>query len=440
MESSSRQVPAIGHRSIGQFVPRRDGVIGAMVSLLESIFKADLRSEKDANVSEARPNAGPPVAQPVWPVTNLTITAIETIQIRVPLDRTYRGANYQMTHRSTIIVRIQTEQGIIGEAYAGDEEESNAAIERIIHREIVPKLIGEDALCVERCWELARPATSDILRDRRLGLVACACVDTAIWDAVGKALGQPLWRLWGGYRRRVPIISSGGYYGSDKSIGDEMSALQEAGFAGAKFKVGGLSPQADAARFIEARTAVGDGFVLLADANQAWTPLEAIAFARAVADHDLYWFEEPCRWHNDRLAMRDVRLSTGVRVCAGQSEFSAGGCRDLMVTGAIDVCNFDASWSGGPTEWRRVAAMALSFDVVMGHHEEPQVASHLLAAIPHAAFVETFQSSRDPIWWRLVSNRPPVVDGHIELTDAPGLGWELDEDYIASHRVASAPA
>jgi L-alanine-DL-glutamate epimerase-like enolase superfamily enzyme len=83
--------------------------------------------------------------------------------------------------------------------------------------------------------------------------------------------------------------------------------------------------------------------------------------------------------------MRDVRTMGGVAVCAGQSEFSAGGCRDLMVEGAIDVCNFDASWSGGPTEWRRVAGMALTFDVTMGHHEEPQVAGHLLASIPHGA-------------------------------------------------------
>jgi L-alanine-DL-glutamate epimerase-like enolase superfamily enzyme len=125
-----------------------------------------------------------------------------------------------------------------------------------------------------------------------------------------------------------------------------------------------------------------------------------------------------------------------VRVCAGQSEFTAGGCRDLMVDGAIDVCNFDASWSGGPTEWRRVAGMALAFDVRMAHHEEPQVGSHLLASIPHGTFMETFQRDRDPIWWGLVANRPAIVDGHVSLTDTPGLGWELDWDFVERHRVA----
>ena len=85
------------------------------------------------------------------------------------------------------------------------------------------------------------------------------------------------------------------------------------------------------------------------------------------------WFEEPCRWHNDKRALRDVRMRGGIPVCAGQSEYTPSGCRDLMETGSIDVCNFDASWSGGPTVWRRTAAIAHAYDVQMGHHEEPQV-------------------------------------------------------------------
>jgi len=364
----------------------------------------------------------------------LPIQAIETIAIRVPLRRVYQGSHYHMTHRSTVIVRIMVD-GLIGEAYAGDEDSTLLEIERIINDEIAPKLIGQDAMAVERCWELARPATFDILRDRRLGLVACAGVDLAIWDLLGKALGQPLWRLWGGYCNRRPMIAIGGYYAADADIEAEIAELRDMGLAGLKFKVGGLTPEEDAERFKRARAAAGPDFVLAADANQGWTPRDAIRFARLVEDHDLMWFEEPCRWHNDRVAMRDVRYHSGARVCAGQSEFSAGGCRDLMVAGAIDVCNFDSSWSGGPTEWRRAAAMAHAFDVMMGHHEEPQVASHLLASIPHGGYVECFHPDRDPIWWDLIANRPPLRDGFLELSDAPGLGWVLDADYIAHHQV-----
>jgi L-alanine-DL-glutamate epimerase-like enolase superfamily enzyme len=369
-------------------------------------------------------------------IRSLTIRRIETIPIRVPLGRIYRGSYYEMSHRSTIVTRVYTDEGIVGEAYAGDEDAGLMEIDAIIHEEIEPRLIGADAMAIERCWELSRGVTFNILRDRRLGLVAQACVDSALWDAIGKALSQPLWRLWGGYRDRLPMISIGGYYDGTETIAEEIAQLREAGMAGMKFKVGGRDPVTDAGRFREARRAAGDDFILAADANQGWTREEAITFARLVADEDLRWFEEPCRWHNDRRAMRDVRTMGGVAVCAGQSEFSAGGCRDLMVDGAIDVCNFDASWSGGPTEWRRVAGMALSFDVMMGHHEEPQVAGHLLASIPHGAYVECFHPDRDPIWWNLIANRPKLVDGELILPDAPGLGWELDEEYIEHHRVA----
>jgi D-galactarolactone cycloisomerase len=342
-----------------------------------------------------------------------------------------------MTHRSTIVTRVTTAQGIVGEAYAGDEDEALLAIEGIVQGEIAPKVIGEDALAVERLWERARPATYDILRDRRHGLVACACVDSAIWDAIGKALDQPLWRLWGGYSSSLPMIAIGGYYDSPVSVTAEVEELLDFGFAGMKFKVGGATPAEDAERFREARAAGGDDFILCADGNQGYTREEAIEFVRRVTDLDLRWFEEPCRWHNDRRAMSEVRAIGGVPLCAGQSELSASGCRDLMVAGSIDVCNFDASWSGGPTEWRRVAAMALSFDVAMGHHEEPQVATHLLASIPHGTYAETFHPDRDPIWWNLVANRPPLVDGRIQLTDAPGLGWELDPDFIERFRVTA---
>ncbi len=372
-------------------------------------------------------------------MSSLTIARIETIPIRVPLGRVYRGSHYRMTHRSTTIVRVHTEEGIVGEAYAGDEDAGLFEIDTIVHDEIAPRLIGEDAFAIERCWELARPATFDILRDRRLGLVACGCVDLALWDAIGKALGQPLWRLWGGYRNELPMMSIGGYYDSPLSIPEEIADLRERGIEAMKFKVGGADPVTDAARFRQAREAAGPDFVLAADANQGFTRDDAIRFARLVEDLDLHWFEEPCRWHNDRRAMRDVRMMAGVRVCAGQSEFGIGGVRDLMVEGAIDFCNFDSSWSGGPTEWRRAAAMALAFDVQMAHHEEPQASSHLLASIPHGGFVECFHPDRDPIWWNLIANRPPLVDGRIALSSRPGLGWELDLDYIERHRVA-APA
>ena len=78
--------------------------------------------------------------------------------------------------------------------------------------------------------------------------------------------------------------------------------------------------------------------------------------------------------------------------------------------------------------------MAHAYDVAMGHHEEPQVAVHLIASQSHGTYAECFHPDRDPFWWNLIANRPDAVDGRVRLPDGPGLGWELDRDYIDFHR------
>ena len=364
------------------------------------------------------------------------ITRVETELIRVPLARTYKGSFYQMTHRSTVLLRIFTDDGAMGEAYVGDEDAGLSEIDSIIHEEIAPRLFGHDGHAIEKCWEIARPATWNILRDRRLGLVASAAFDTALWDLMGRTLNIPLWKLWGGYRDAVPVISIGGYYNSNLTIEAEIKYLREKQFAGMKFKVGGLSPAEDAKRVKLARSVAGPDFKIAVDANQGWDIESAVVFARLVEDQDIMWFEEPCHWENDRRAMRDVRFRSGIAVCAGQTEMSAAGCRDLMEIAAIDYCNFDSSWSGGPTEWLRAAAVAATYGVKMAHHEEAQVSAHLIASQSHGTFIEFFHPDRDPIWHNMIANAAPLKSGYMALPTGPGLGWELDRDYIAAHRIS----
>jgi D-galactarolactone cycloisomerase len=366
----------------------------------------------------------------------LTIREIELIPLVVPLSRTYRGSYYEMTARATIVTRVLTEEGVVGEAYAADEEATLPLIQAIIEQEIAPRLRGVSALAYERCWEIAYPVTYDQLRDKRVSLVAVACVDLAIWDAIGKFLNVPLWQLWGGYRDRVPVNIIGGYYGGDlDAVRDEVTGWKEAGYRGCKFKIGGRTPAEDATRVEAARAALGDEFVLTVDANQGYTLNQALEFCRRAQDLDIRWFEEPCVWSNDKRDLRDVRSRGGIPTCAGQSEFSPQACRDLFEFGAVDVCNFDASWSGGYTNWKRMAATAAIYSVELAHHEEPQVAAHLLASQPHGTYVEIFDEARDPIWWNLIANRPKLEDGTFGLPDGAGFGWQLDEDYIEHHRV-----
>lgn len=368
----------------------------------------------------------------------LTIQKIETEALRIPLKRVYKGSKYSMQNRCTIITRVYTDQGVVGEVYTGDTDKEQVDILNIINNELVPAVLGRDVFDTEGCWEAMKPATYDILRDRGVTMQAIACVDTAIWDTLGKALDMPLYKLWGGYRSEIPIIAIGGYYGqTSDELAREVQDYVDYGVAGMKFKIGGATPEEDLARLQIARKTAGDGFTFMVDANQGYTLHEAIKFCK-LAEHagiELRWFEEPVRWYNDTRWLRDVRMATGVPVTAGQSEYTLDGVRDLMVAGSIDVCNFDASWCGGPTIWRRSAAMAAAFGIEVGHHEEAQLSSHLLCGVHHSTYIECFHKDRDPLFWDIQTEPRPIKDGIYHMSDRPGLGLLLDRDYIKKYKV-----
>ncbi|MEI7743502.1 MAG: mandelate racemase/muconate lactonizing enzyme family protein [Chloroflexota bacterium] len=370
--------------------------------------------------------------------TDLVIDRIETIALRAPLGRRFSGSAYSMDNRCTIVVRITTVDGVVSETYSGDTDEEQALIVGIIHDELAPALLGRSARDPEGAWRAMEPSTNNILRDRGLALQAIAALDTAVWDVLGRAVGLPLYRLWGAVADSVPISIIGGYYHLDaEGTAQTVRRYVELGFGGLKFKVGGRTPAIDAERFRIAREAAGPDFTLMADANQGYTLAQAVEFARRVEGLALRWFEEPCRWTNDRRAMRDVRLMTGVPVCAGQSETTLHGIRDLAADGAIDVSNFDASWAGGPTIWRKAAGLCAAYGVALGHHEEPQVSSHLLASVPDHTFTECFDEERDPFFWHLTDMSTRVAGGRYRLPDAPGFGINLDWDYVEAQTVGS---
>ncbi len=368
----------------------------------------------------------------------LTIQAVETEALRIPLNKVYRGSKYSMQNRCTIITRILTKQGVVGEVYTGDTDEEQDVILSIIHKELAPALIGMDVFNTEGCWEAMKPATYDILRDRGVVMQAISAVDTAIWDTVGKALNMPLYRLWGGYQNRLPMIAIGGYYGQNRDeLAAEIANYVDYGVVGMKFKIGGVTPEEDLERLKVAREVGGDNFTLMVDANQGYDLQQAIRFCRLAenAGIELFWFEEPVRWYNDKRWLRDVRLSTGVPITAGQSEYRIDGVRDLIIGDSIDYCNFDTSWGGGPTMWRRVASMCSAFGIKMAHHEEAQISAHLLGSVAHGSFVECFHHARDPFFWDIQTEARPLKDGYYTISDKPGFGIELDRAYVAKYKV-----
>ncbi len=368
----------------------------------------------------------------------MKIHSIEAIAVDIPLSMNFGGATYSVLKRSTVITRLRTEDGLLAEVYNGDNREDGLEICRLIQDVLAPTVTGLSIFRAELVSERMR-AFAIANGDRKTLLEAIACVDCALWDAVGKALGRSVRDVLGGYRDDLPILSIGGYYMEGKTLADigrEMEQYRDAGMAGCKFKVGGLSPEADAERVRAARAAAGLDFVLAVDANRGWPAEEAIRFARLIEDQDIAWFEEPCHWHDDAAQMARARQAIRIPVNAGQSEITSHGVRRLLDAGAVDLVNVDVSECGGVTDWRRAAALCWASGVKVAHHEESQIAINLLTAIPHGTYVECFaHPERDPVWREMWANRPPVRDGRMAAPDGPGFGLELDPEMAERCRV-----
>jgi L-alanine-DL-glutamate epimerase-like enolase superfamily enzyme len=379
----------------------------------------------------------------------MKITKIDVIPLVRRLEKEFTGGTYKITSRNTIVTRVYTDLGIIGEAFGGDEDRWQPQVVSLMRDHLAPMLIGEDARDVERLWETMFHSNVDLgnralhmidMINRAILMQAIAAIDNAIWDALGKLYNVPLYRLLGGYRDRVPVIAIGGYYyPSDPeytALQEEVLGYQRSGIAGIKLKVGRVEIAQDVERVEAVRQAAGNEFILACDANQAWTPEQAIEFCRAVAPFNVRWIEEPVRWYDQLGGLRAVAQAAPMPVVAGQGEITRFGCRDLITHGGVEILNVDVTIAGGVTEWKRIAAMAGAFNVQMAHHEESQVALHLLASIPHGLYVEIFPNlQRDPLWYELQEERPTIRDGYMLLSDRPGLGLKLNEEVITRYRL-----
>lgn len=378
----------------------------------------------------------------------MKIERVEIIPLERSLDREFVGGTYKIISRNTIVTRIYTDVGVVGEAFGGDEDRLQAPIVNLVRQHLAPLLIGEDGRNVERLWEKMFHSNVDLgnralhvldLNHRAILMQAIAAVDNALWDALGKYYQVPLYKLLGGYRDRLPVIAIGGYYykgdPNHHALQEEALSYKEMGLAGLKLKVGRATLEEDIARTQAVREATGEEFIIACDANQAWEAQQAIQFCRLVEPLNIRWMEEPVRWYDQLDGLRQVSQATSIPVVAGQGEITRFGCRDLVLHGGVRILNVDVTIAGGITEWRRIAGMASTLNVQMAHHEEAQIAMHLLASVPHGLYVEIFpQPERDPLWRELPRHHPLIRDGHIHLPDRPGLGIELDPLVIERYR------
>src|SRR5438045_7034057 len=152
----------------------------------------------------------------------MKIERIEAIPVEIPLNKVFSGSGYRVASRNTIITRIQRAGGLVSEVYTGDNRAHGRDIAAIIQNELAPLLIGEDASQIERLWARMFPVTIPN-RDRKQVMEAIACVDTALWDLLGKSLGVNVATLLGGFRDRLPISAIAHYFEAGKALTDSSA-------------------------------------------------------------------------------------------------------------------------------------------------------------------------------------------------------------------------
>jgi len=323
----------------------------------------------------------------------------------------------------TIFVKLHTDAGIVGIGEGTVEGRIPTVVAAI--KELESYLVGKDPRQPAHHWQaIYRHA---FYRGDIVLTSALSAVDIAMWDIKGKALGVPVWNLLGGRMRdRVPIYSH---------ANTAQAALAVKSHGIRMIKCGGV---ADPVRKVATlREAVGDEVDIAIDLHgPPWlTPADAARLARALEPYNLLWIEDPIA--PDNLdGYKRIRDAAHVPLAAGERMATIFGERELIERELVDVIQPDTGRAGGLTQMRKIAAMAEAHHIMMAPHSgslgpvAEYAAIHLLAAIPNALILERLDADW-PGRARTVVPHPVQQDGSIAVPDAPGLGCDIDEDFVA---------
>lgn len=286
---------------------------------------------------------------------------------------------------------------------------------------IAPMLAGHSPFAVTN--RVSRPRGADIRAD-----IFAPAIHQAAWDLQGKMLGLPLYRLFGGTHNRVRAYASGlEYHLSPDDARAFFARAAAAGFTAFKIKVGHPDLAWDLGRLAAVRDVVGADAVLMVDANEAWSPKEAIYRAHAYRDagFTIYWIEDPCL-RDDYVGWAEVARATPFTRLNGGEYLDLQGKRLLLEKRAVDVLNIHDHL----TESLRAAWLAADYGLpVTVGNTAGDLGVHLAAALPHATWME--YSSLD--FGRIVEEPIAFVDGHAVAPDRPGHGLTLLEAARATY-------
>ncbi|MGJ8527238.1 mandelate racemase/muconate lactonizing enzyme family protein [Maritalea sp.] len=357
------------------------------------------------------------------------IERVEILMVDLPPKVKRTDAIQSFESQETPIVKITDSDGAIGIGYSYTIGTGGRSIMSLLEHTLVPCLIGRDPMQIEQIWRdlLFKTHATSVGAITSLSLAA---IDIALWDLKCKKLNQPLWKMAGGAKDRIPLYSTeGGWlHLSPEELVEDATARQAEGFKGAKIKIGHEIAADDEARLRGVREAVGEQFEIMTDGNQSFSLSEARRRAQLLEAYNIAWFEEPLR-ADDVGSHENLARSTSVPIAVGESMYSLSQFNEYLRRDAASIVQVDVARIGGITPWLKVAHMAEAFNVSVCPHFLMELHVSLCCAVPNSRWLEYI-----PQLDRLTNTSMKIADGFGMPSNEAGLG--IDWDFSAVEKLS----
>ena len=336
-----------------------------------------------------------------------------------------------------LIVEIATDTGQVG---IGNAALSPRVTKQVIDLYLKPLLLGQNPFDSEYLWQTMYRQTLAFGR-KGIGMVAISAVDIAIWDILGKATGQPVFRLLGGRtKRKIPVYASRLYSQPLEALAKEAQQYKDQGYRAMKLRFGwgpvdgaaGMQRNLDLVRTV--REVIGYEIDLMADAYMGWTLDYARRIIPLLERYQLRWLEEPVI-ADDVAGYAALKAMNRIPIAGGEHEFTLYGFRTLLDLKAVDYIQFDTNRVGGLTQARKVAALAEAYSVPVIPHAGQMHNFHVIMASFNSPMAEFFPvvdvEVGNELFWYIFKGEPLPQDGFIHLDEnLPGLGLTIDEQAL----------
>jgi len=374
----------------------------------------------------------------------MKITDVEPIVVTVPFEAPIRWAFGVRTGTTRTIVKVSTDEGIVGlgETYGG-------RVTALVIENLKPLVIGEDPFKIERIVSKFVGFTGGHRSGGNLPLgefIHFAGIEIACWDIMGKALNTPVCNLIGGRgRKKIPFSAFVFYrYKSEEGVGGESTPrdivrycsdlIDECGFKTLKLKGGVFHPKVEVETIKELRETFGEEIGLRIDPNAIWSVETSIRVGRALEKYNLEYLEDPT-WN--LRGMAEVRKKVNIPLSTNMCCTSLDLLPSALKLGAIDVQLADLFQWGGILNSKKLAAIAETFQLGLSMHSNAELGVSTAAMLHYAAATPYLTYALDQHYHHHVDDvitKPFVYkDGCMTLPDGPGLGVELDDDKVEKY-------